>query len=71
MEVKMDDSEHINEQWKKIMETNKDSLKININDDGSVSVDWDKNDPRWNWMNKLTSKQIEKILTQEMYHGKI
>ena len=48
-----------------------DSLKININDDGSVSVDWDKNDPRWNWMNKLTSKQIEKILTQEMYHGKI
>ena len=37
------------------METNKDSLQIIINDDGSVSFDWDKNDPKWNWMNKSVS----------------
>ena len=49
------------------METNKDSLKIIINDDGSVSFDWDKNDPKWNWMNKLTSKQVEEIVKREMY----
>ena len=49
------------------METNKDSLQITINDDGSVSFDWDKNDPKWNWMNKLTSKQVEEIVKREMY----
>ena len=47
------------------METNKDSLQIIINDDGSVSFDWDKNDPKWNWMNKLTSKQVEEIVKRE------
>ena len=25
----------------------RDSLKINRNDDGSFTIDWDKNDPNW------------------------
>jgi len=37
----------------------KDTLKIQQNDDGSYTVDWDKNDPEWKWLNKLTSKEIQ------------
>ena len=43
-----------------------DSLKINQNNDGSFSVDWDKNDPRWQFMNNLTSKEIQGIIEQTM-----
>ena len=34
------------------------SLKINQNKDGSFTVEWDKQDPEWSWMNTLTSKKI-------------
>jgi len=51
------------------MKTNKDSLQITINDDGSVSFDWDKNDPKWNWLNNLSSEEIQKIVKKEMYGG--
>ena len=34
----------------------KDSLKINRNDDGSFTAEWDKKDPEWSWLNNLTSK---------------
>ena len=40
----------------------KDTLKIQQNDDGSYTVDWDKNDPEWKWLNKLTSKEIQTIV---------
>ena len=49
------------------MKTNKDSLQITINDDGSVSFDWDKNAPKWNWLNNLSSEEIQKIVKKEMY----
>ena len=49
------------------MKTNKDSLQITINDDGSASFDWDKNDPKWNWLNNLSSEEIQKIVKKEMY----
>ena len=41
-----------------------DSLKINRNDNGSFTVEWDKNDPNWKWLNDLTSEQIEVIIEQ-------
>ena len=37
----------------------KDTLKIQQNKDGSFTVDWDKNDPEWKWLNNLTSKEIQ------------
>jgi len=40
------------------------SLKLNQNNDGSFTVEWDKNDPEWKWMNNLTSKEIESIVEQ-------
>ena len=41
-----------------------DSLAINKNDDGSFTVEWDKQDPDWKWMNDLTSKEIQVIIEQ-------
>ena len=40
------------------------SLKINQNKDGSYTVEWDKQDPDWNWMNNLTSKEIQGIMEE-------
>ena len=41
-----------------------DSLKVNQNNDGSFTVEWDRQDPDWKWMNDLTSKEIQVIIDQ-------
>ena len=43
---------------------NDDSLKIHQNEDGSYSIEWDKEDPRWSFLNNLTSKEIVAIIAQ-------
>ena len=43
---------------------NVDSLKINQNDDGSYTIEWDKQDPNWKFLNNLTSKEIQVIMEQ-------
>jgi hypothetical protein len=41
-----------------------DTLKITQNPDGSFTMDWDKEDPNWSWLNGLTSKEISIIVQQ-------
>jgi len=41
-----------------------DSLKVTQNEDGSFTMDWDPQDPKWSWMNKLTQKEIQVIMEQ-------
>ena len=41
-----------------------DSLKINQNEDGSFSIECDKQDPNWKFLNDLTSKEIQVIMEQ-------
>ena len=41
-----------------------DSLKISQNDDGSFTMDWDKEDPKWSFLNGLTSAEIQVIVQQ-------
>ena len=41
-----------------------DNLKINQNEDGSFTVQWDKEDPDWKWLNDLTTKELEVIIEQ-------
>jgi hypothetical protein len=41
-----------------------DSLKITENADGTFTMDWDKQDPKWSWLNGLTSKEIQVIVEQ-------
>jgi len=43
---------------------NKDSLKFTKNDDGTFTVDWDPQDPKWSFLNNLTSKEIQVIVEQ-------
>ena len=39
-----------------------DSLNISHNKDGSFSVEWDKKDPKWNFLNNLTSNEIQTMV---------
>jgi len=39
-------------------------LDIIENDDGSYAFEWNKNDPRWSWMNDLTDEQIRVIIEE-------
>ena len=41
-----------------------DSLKITENADGTFTMDWDKEDPKWSFLNHLTSKEIQVIMEQ-------
>ena len=41
-----------------------DSLKISQNEDGSFSMEWDKEDPKWSFLNGLTSKEIQSIMEE-------
>ena len=40
------------------------SLKINQNDNGSFTVEWDKKDPDWMFLNNLTSEQIQDMISE-------
>jgi len=40
------------------------NLKVNQNKDGSFTLEWDRQDPNWKWLNELTSKQIQVIIEQ-------
>ena len=44
--------------------TAEDSLKISQNEDGSFTIEWDKQDSRWSWLNGLTQKEIQVIVQQ-------
>jgi len=46
------------------MDTMDDTLKITENADGTFAMDWDKEDPKWSWLNGLTSKEIQVIMEQ-------
>lgn len=41
-----------------------DSLKVTQNKDGSFTFDWNEKDPKWSWMNDLTSDQLKIIVEQ-------
>ena len=41
-----------------------DSLKIIEQPDGTFQMEWDKEDPKWSWLNGLTSKEIQVIMEQ-------
>ena len=41
-----------------------DGLKVHQNEDGTFSLEWSKDDPRWSFLNNLTSKEIASIIEQ-------
>lgn len=45
---------------------NEDTLKVEEKDDGSLLVSWDKEDPRYEFLNGLTEAQITAMLEQTL-----
>ena len=41
-----------------------DGLKITQNEDNTFTLEWDKEDPKWSFLNGLTSKEITAIIEQ-------
>lgn len=44
-----------------------DSLKFIQQPDGSYKVEWNPDDPKWSWMNELTSEQVQVIVQQAIW----
>jgi len=44
--------------------TSEDSLQIKQVEPGRFELEWDKNDPRWSWLNDLTEEQIQTIVLE-------
>ena len=41
-----------------------DTLQVNENEDGSFTMEWDPEDPKWSWLNTLSEEDITKIITE-------
>ena len=39
-----------------------DSLEIFQNEDGTFTMEWDKEDPKWSFLNELTTEEIQSII---------
>lgn len=48
------------------METTEDSLKISENEDGSFTVEWDKNDPRYFMFNEMSQEQMQTFIEKAL-----
>ncbi len=46
------------------------SLKVNQNKDGSFTLEWDRQDPNWKWLNNLTTKEIQVIIDKAIQYDK-
>ena len=40
------------------------SLEVQQNDNGSFTVEWDKKDPDWMFLNQLTSEEIQDMIQE-------
>ena len=47
-----------------------DGLKITQNEDNTFTLEWDKEDPKWSFLNGLTSKEITAIIEQAVLMDK-
>jgi hypothetical protein len=39
-----------------------DSLKVTQNPDGSYTIEWDREDPNWKFLNDYSSEEIEALI---------
>ena len=45
---------------------NINELIVTENDNGSFTLEWDENDPRYSFLNGLSEEQITEMITQEL-----
>ena len=41
-----------------------DGSKVTQNEDNTFTLEWDKEDPKWSFLNNLTSKEITAIIEE-------
>ena len=46
-----------------------DSLKVEQNKDGSFTLEWDKDDPKWSFLNGLTTQEIQTMVEAAVKEG--
>ena len=46
-----------------------DSLKVEQNEDGTFTLEWDKDDPKCNFLNGLTAKEIQDMVQTAVKEG--
>ena len=51
-----------------IRDRKNNSLKVNQNKDGSYTLEWDRKDPNWEWLNNLTTKEIQVIIEKAVQY---
>ena len=39
-------------------------MEVTQNENGSFTVEWDKKDPEWKFLNQLTSEQISSMIQE-------
>jgi len=44
--------------------SNEDSLKVTENDDGTLGIEWDPNDPRYSFLNTMSQEEINAFFTR-------
>lgn len=44
-----------------------DSLKVTENEDGTFTIEWDPNDPRYSLFNGLNEEQMNELLNQAIH----
>ena len=47
-----------------------DGLKVTQNEDDTFTLEWDKEDPKWSFLNNLTSKEITAIIEEAIKNEK-
>ena len=48
----------------------KNPKKADLNKDGSFTLEWDKQDSNWKWLNNLTTEEIQVIIDQAIQYDK-
>lgn len=43
-----------------------DTLKVEENEDGTLSISWDKEDPKYSFLNDLTEAEVTAIIEQSI-----
>lgn len=48
------------------MTYSEDSLKVTENEDGSLGVEWDPNDPKYSFLNTMTQEELNALFTRAL-----
>lgn len=46
--------------------TSEDSLKVSENDDGTLAIEWDPNDPRYALFNEMSQEELQAYITHAL-----